>query len=73
MGKFVLGSDQFGFPARFSPPVTLQITTQARSTFYLAVFARKFNSSWRIIGYNNIEQRHCEPQKLAMFEYCLMY
>ena len=30
MGSCLIGSDQFWFPVRFSPPVTLQIITQGQ-------------------------------------------
>ena len=41
-----LGWDQFGFPVRFSPPVTLQIITQGQLLIW-QYLAGNFNSSWR--------------------------
>ena len=40
-----LGLDRFGFPARFSPPVTLQIITQGQLNLALARHCSQYQNS----------------------------
>ena len=66
-----LGLDQFGFPIRFSPPVTLQITTQGQLLTWQYLGGNLIHHGELNYGY--LEQRqvkytHCEPRKLAMFD-----